>query len=140
MFFWNKKNKDKKDALPPQEGGKESPSAGNDNKPPEGKKPKRSLTQSFGDAIRGLRSLTMKDLRGAAGETLKDLRRPKEVGILIVAIIVPGGMFGWGAYRLQRFKSRKPANENLPPPEDQKPPGPKQPRKPKGGKGGPKQG
>lgn len=139
MFFWNKKNKDKKDAPLPQKKACPPP-ADNDNASSTGKKPKRSLRQSFGDAVRGLRSLTMKDLRGAAGETLKDLRRPKEVGILIVAIIVPGGMFGWGAYRLQRFKSRKPANENLPPPEDQKPPGPKQPRKPKGGKGGPKQG
>lgn len=148
MFFWRKKNKNDKDA---------PPAADNDNPPaadqpppkptpapadvPQGKKPKRSLMQAFGDGIRGLRNLTMDDLRGTAGETLKDLRKPKEVGILIVAIIVPGGMFGWGAYRLQKFKGRKPANDNLPAPDSQKPAPPaKKSGKNKPGKGGPKAG
>jgi hypothetical protein len=147
MFFWGKKSKDKKDAPSPQgDSKKRAPQGDNkehapqgdnkDNTPPDGKKPKRSLRQAFGDAVRDMRSMTRQDLRNAAGETLKDLRKPKEVGILIVAIIVPGGMFGWCAYRLQKFRSRKPANENLPP-EGQKPAPPKSPRKPKGG---PKQG
>lgn len=145
MFFWGKKNKDKKEASPPQDAGKEQ-APDKDGAPPEGiappdgKKPKRSLRQAFGDAVRDIRSMTRQDLRRAAGDTLKDLRRPKEVGILIVAIIVPGGMFGWCAYRLQKFRTRKPANENLPPPEDKKPAPPKPLRKPQGGKGGPKSG
>jgi len=135
MFFWGKKNKDKKDAPSPQGDNKEQVPQGDnkDNTPPDGKKPKRSLRQAFGDAVRDIRSMTRQDLRRAAGDTLKDLRKPKEVGILIVAIIVPGGMFGWCAYRLQKFRLHKPANENLPPPEEQKPAAPKSPRKPKGG-------
>jgi len=145
MFFWGKKNKDKKDAPSPQGDNKKQAPQGDNKEPappesiasPDGKKPKRSLRQAFGDAVRDIRSMTRKDLRNAAGDTLKDLRKPKEVGILIVAIIVPGGMFGWCAYRLQKFRSRKPANENLPPPEEQKPAPPKSPRNPKGG---PKQG
>ncbi|MDP2205450.1 MAG: hypothetical protein Q8K65_04020 [Alphaproteobacteria bacterium] len=142
MFFWRKKNKNDKDVPPP---------ADNDNPPPadqpppntapEGKKPKRSLMQAFGDSVRGLRSLTMDDLRGTAVDTLQDLRKPKEVGILIVAIIVPGGMFGWGAYRLQKFKGQKPANDNLPAPDSRKPAPPqKKSGKNKPGKGGPKPG
>lgn len=162
MFFWRKNNKNSKDQ-PGGNGGSIPPRADNDNPSPAGqppaadpasspapgggnKKPKRSLIQAFGDGVRGLRSLTLEDLRGTAGETLKDLRKPKEVGLLIVAIIVPGGMFGWGAYRLQKFKSAKPANDNLPPPDSRKPAPPqnksgqRKPDKKKPGKGGPKPG
>lgn len=151
MFFWRKKKNNDKDTAP-REGNDLPPRAGKDNPPPEGhtpapnqtpdnKKPKRSLMQAFGDSVRSLRSLTMDDLRGTAGETLKDLRKPKEISILIVAIIVPGGMFGWGVYRLQKFKGRKPANDNLPAPDSQKPAPPqKKPSKKKPGNGGPKAG
>jgi hypothetical protein len=162
MFFWRKKKNTGKDAPPradknvaPEADKNFLPEAGNDNPqpdghqlpavpestPPENKKPKRSLMQAFGDSVRGLRSLSMDDLRGTAGETLKDLRKPKEISILIIAIIVPGGMFGWVGYRLHKFRSQKPANDNPPAPDSQKPaPPPETPGKKKTGKGGPKPG
>jgi hypothetical protein len=151
MFFRGKNDKKKNGVSPPPQGGKNnhpspqggkndiSPQGGNDNLPPGQSppvpKPRRSLREAFAASLRGLRRLTLKDLRGAAGQTFRDLRKPREVGLLVVAIIVPGGMFGWGAYRLQKFKSRKPpANQNAPAADRQKPP----PRKP--GKNGPKPG
>lgn len=115
----------------------------NENLPadPNAKKPeapqnntRKKLSAKFNAAVKGVRSLTLRDLIGTSGQTIKDLRQPKEIGLLLVALVVPGGMVGWSAYRLQKFKSGdiKPANENLPPPA-QKPalPAPKAAQKPK---------
>lgn len=97
----------------------------NDDAPakPDPKSSKNTLRSKFNAAVKGLRTLTLRDLSGTTGQTLRDLRQPKEIGLLVVAMIVPGGMFGWGAYRLKKFKSgqnatdHKPANENLPAPQ-----------------------
>lgn len=53
--------------------------------------------------------------------TLTDLKQPKEAGGLIVAIIVPGGMFGWFAYRIDKYR-RRGANDNRTPPAETAPP------------------
>lgn len=134
MPFFRKNNKNNqphpphnKDARPPA-ANDDVPPAGdkpdnkkNPNKKPSGEKPsgKKPLKQKFNDAMRGLRALSLRDIGGTAAHTVRDLRQPKEIGILIVAIIVPGGMFGWSAYRLQKFKTKDAANGNsLPAPKD----------------------
>ncbi|HCS23953.1 MAG TPA: hypothetical protein DIW20_09410 [Rhodospirillaceae bacterium] len=131
MPFFRKNNKNNhpqhpaaNDDVPPA-GGKPDNNK-NPNKKPSGekssgKKPlgKKPLKQKFNDAMRGLRGLSLRDVGGTAVHTVRDLRQPKEIGILIVAIIVPGGMFGWSAYRLQKFKTKDAANGNsLPAPKD----------------------
>lgn len=136
MSFFRKNNKNNQppsnDALPPAANDDVPPTGAkpeNNKKPnkkpsdkePSGKKPygKKPLKQKFNDAMRGLRALSLRDIGGTAAHTVRDLRQPKEIGILIVAIIVPGGMFGWSAYRLQKFKTKDAANGNsLPAPKD----------------------
>lgn len=130
FFRWGQNNQ------PPHQ-----PPAGNDNKDAAGKTPatgadapkhknkkpkaqkqkgdKPRLRDSFGKAVRGARNLKLSDLTGTAGSTLRDLRQPREIGLLIVAIIVPGGMMGWSAYRFKKFKEAQPANQNILPPETQ---------------------
>jgi hypothetical protein len=119
------------------------PKSADDNKPANDDAPRKpaarfgkdQLRAQFNKAVKGLRSLTFRDLTGTTGQTLRDLRKPKEIGLLLVAIVVPGGMMGWGAYRLKKFKSgqdafgNKPANENQPQSPQQKKPAPKPPRK-----------
>lgn len=133
MPFFRKNNKNNqppskdaphnKNALPPA-ANDDVPPAGakpDNNKKPSAEKPsgKKPLKQKFNDTVRGLRALSLRDIGGTAAHTVRDLRQPKEIGILIVAIIVPGGMFGWSAYRLQKFKTKDAANGNsLPAPKD----------------------
>lgn len=70
------------------------------------------LRHKFNAAVRGMRSLTLRDLSGTAIATIKDLRKPREMGLLVVALIVPGGTVSWCVYRLQKFKSAQtPAND-----------------------------
>lgn len=127
----------------------QQPPAGNDNKDAAGKTPavgadapqhknkkpktpkqktgKPNLRDSFGKAVRGARNLKFSDVLGTAGSSLRDLRQPKEMGLLIVAIVVPGGMVGWSAYRFKKFKESQPANQNaLPAPQTEVKPAPDQ--------------
>jgi len=99
MAFWNKKNKD---------GGK-----------PE---KKESLADKFRRAAGQLRGLRLKDLGPMTRHSLSDLKQPKEAAGLAIAIIVPGGMFGWFAYRIDKYR-RRIANDNTAP---RTPPGPPQ--------------
>ncbi len=136
--MFNFRNRDNNNDKQPKPANENAPADPNAKKPDAPKNPPRKkLSAKFNDAVKGMRSLTLRDLVGTGGQTIKDLRQPKEIGLLLVAIIVPGGMVGWSAYRLQKFKSGdKPANENLPPPA-QKPalPAPKADKKPKPPKG-----
>ncbi len=45
-------------------------------------------------------SVSRKEIKGVMADTLKDLRRPKEIGIFIVSSVVPGGWIGYAAYRI----------------------------------------
>ena len=88
MPFWNKKNKN-------------------------GDQPKKeSLADKFRRVAGQARRMTLKDLGHMTRHTLSDLKQPKEAGGLIVAIIVPGGMFGWFAYRIDKYRRRHIANDN----------------------------
>ncbi|HEX2753133.1 MAG TPA: hypothetical protein VHP34_08555 [Alphaproteobacteria bacterium] len=110
MAFWNKKNKN-------------------------GDKPKKeSLADKFRRASGRMRRLTFKDLGKMTHHTLSDLRQPKEAGGLVIAIIIPGGMFGWFAYRFDKFRRHHTANDNHPPKPDAlpKPVQNQPPAKPKG--------
>lgn len=73
---------------------------------------KETLADKFRRAAGQLRRLTLKDLGKMTRQTLSDLKQPKEAGGLIVAIIVPGGMFGWFAYRIDKYRRRHAANDN----------------------------
>lgn len=75
-------------------------------------------------------SVSKKELRGVCADTLKDLRKPKEIGIFIVSSIVPGGWIGYAAYRIAKYKYKhKPANDNAPEENGSKPEAAR-PRKP----------
>ncbi|HYD19649.1 MAG TPA: hypothetical protein VEF76_14340 [Patescibacteria group bacterium] len=90
---------------------------------PNPKKPK------FGQRIKALfNGLSRRELRGVIGNTLKDLRKPKELGILLVSSVVPGGWIGYAGYRIAKYKlaHQPPANDNTAPPDAvaPKPPAP----------------
>lgn len=85
---------------------------------PQGKKPpwKQRLKSAFN-------SVSRKELKAVFWDTAKDLKRPREIGILIVSSIVPGGWIGWAAYRFAKYRRKqKAANDNPPPAQDAKPP------------------
>lgn len=81
---------------------------------PEKKKPsfKQRLTTVFN-------GLSRKEMRGVLKDTLKDLRKPKEIGILLVSSFVPGGWIGYAGYRIAKYKldhAPEAANDNVEPP------------------------
>lgn len=118
MPFWSKKNK-------------------NGDKPQK----RESLSDTFRRAAGRLRRLSLRDLGKMTRHTLSDLKQPKEAGGLVIAIIIPGGMFGWFVYRIEKYRRRHIANDNRPSAADavQKPqrnrpaekPKSKKPKKPK---------
>mgnify|MGYP001282625219 FL=1 len=120
MTFWNRKNKNDKKDPQPEKPSKKSP-----------EKPKESLSQKFRRTTEHLRGLRLKDIGPMTRHTLSDLKKPKEAGGLVVAIIVPGGMFGWFAYRIDKYR-RRIANDNTPPAASQNQAG-KKPKAPKSG-------
>lgn len=112
MPFWNKKNS-------------------HDDRPK-----KETLSEKFRRAANQIRRLTLKDLGKMTRHTLSDLRQPAEAGGLVVAILIPGGMFGWFAYRIDKYRRQQAVNDNHAPGPDA-PPKPQQNRqteKPKGKK------
>ena len=99
---------------------------------PKEKKPsfKKRLTTVFN-------GLSRKELRGVLKDTLKELRKPKEIGILLVSSFVPGGWIGYAGYRIAKYKldhAPETANDNVEPPAKPAPPidpKPKAPTPPK---------
>lgn len=123
MPFWNKK-----------------PNSGNNkDKNKDGAPKKETLSEKFhriGGNIR--RKINFAEMGKITRHTLGDLKKPKEATGLAIAIIVPGGMFGWFAYRIQKYRMQKPANDNRAPDtslaKNQPPPDQKAQKKPKGPK------
>lgn len=76
---------------------------------PEEKPEKKSLVQRFGKACR---SMKLRDMRGAAIDTLVDMRKPAEVVTFAAAVIVPGGLPAWGVYRMAKYKMKSVGNDN----------------------------
>jgi hypothetical protein len=56
--------------------------------------------------------VSRRELGGIFKETVKDLRKPKEIALLIGCSILPGGWIGYGVYRIARYRQRKAANDN----------------------------
>lgn len=105
-----------------------------DNQDKPEKKKKLSFKQKLNLVFNGV---SRKEAKGVLGDTLKELRKPREIGILLVSCFVPGGWIGYAAYRIARYKFKHeqdaPANDNAgaPPPEHKI--SPKKPKKPKRG-------
>jgi hypothetical protein len=98
---------------------------------PEEKRPEKkklSLRQRLKEAFNGV---SRKDLGAIFKDTLKDLRRPQEIGLLVGCSFIPGGWIGYGVYRVAKYRRKKAANDNpeQPPKEskDARPKGPKPP-------------
>lgn len=110
---------------------------GNDNAPKEPTK--------FGKSMSFLRK-QFKSAVDITVDTAKDLNSKKELGLLAVAIVAPGALLPYGAYRIKRYNDKKkqtpPANDNAAsdvPKVEEAPQPPKKPCKKKAGpKSGPK--
>lgn len=83
------------------------------DKPDENPKEKKpGMMKRLKTAFNGV---SRKDLKGAFMDTVKDLRKPKEIGIFIVSSILPGGWIGYAAYRITKYKLKHaPANDDVP--------------------------
>lgn len=109
----------------------DTPPASNNNTPKEPTK--------FGKGVSFLRK-QFKSAMDITVDTAKDLKDKKEIGLLAVAIVAPGALLPYGAYRIKRYNDKKkqpPANDNAadaPKVED----APKPPKKPCKKKAGPK--
>lgn len=57
-------------------------------------------------------NVSRKDLKGIFWHTLKDLRKPREIGILLASSFVPGGWIAWFAYRVAKYQFNKAAIAN----------------------------
>ena len=95
---------------------------------PEKKKP--SFFRRLKDAFNGI---SRKDWIPIAKDTLKDLKRPQEIGLLVGCTFLPGGWIGYGVYRIAKYRLKKAANDNPETPEIKPDPkaGPKPPKPPK---------
>lgn len=77
------------------------------------KKPEKKKRLSFRQSLRIIfNDVSRKDLKGIFWHTLKDLRKPREIGILLASSFVPGGWIGWFAYRVAKYQFNKAANDN----------------------------
>jgi len=90
------------------------------------KKERRSLRERFNAACKGIK---WKDIKGIGKETLKDLKRPKEIFALAASSFIPGGWVAYAVYRAVKYrKGQDPANDNTgqkkPKPPENKPPAP----------------
>ncbi|MDI1228261.1 MAG: hypothetical protein PSY14_11310 [bacterium] len=90
---------------------------------PDPKKKKPSFKKRLTTVFNGL---SRKELRGVFKDTLKELRKPKEIGILLVSSFVPGGWIGYAGYRIAKYKL-----DHAPPANDNEEPAPKVDPKPK---------
>lgn len=82
---------------------------------PDPKNKKPSFKQRLKTVFNGL---SRKELRGVLKDTVKDLRKPKEIGVLLLSSFVPGGWIGYAGYRIAKYKlehAPPPANDNVEP-------------------------
>lgn len=70
------------------------------------------------------RHASMKEIAGVLKDTVRDLKKPKEIGILITGSFIPGGWVGYGIYRIQLYRKKKAANNNTPQGKKKSPPNP----------------
>ncbi|TAL37285.1 MAG: hypothetical protein EPN97_05510 [Alphaproteobacteria bacterium] len=99
------------------------------NQPEENRPEKKKLSfkQRLKEAFNGV---SRKELAAIFRDTLKDLRRPQEIGLLVGSSFIPGGWIGYGVYRVAKYRRKKAANDNPEPepePKESRPKGPKPP-------------
>lgn len=95
---------------------------------PDDKNRKPNWRQKLSAAFNGV---SRKDAGRILASTLRDLRKPKEIGILALSSFLPGGWVGYAAYRVTKYKLQKPpANDDTPKPPPGKNPKPPAPPKP----------
>lgn len=80
-------------------------------------KPEKKKKLSFKEKLKLVfNGVSRKEAKAVMGDTLKELRKPREIGILLVSCFVPGGWIGYAAYRIARYKFKQeqdaPANDN----------------------------
>ncbi len=98
----------------------------NPDKKPD-KKRKKTLRERFNEA---LPDVSKEEWREIIIDTLQDLREPREIALLLGGAVIPGGFIGYAAWRVQKRRDKKAANDNSPPPS----------KKPNHKKSGPKKG
>jgi hypothetical protein len=92
---------------------------------PDKKKP--NFFRRLKDAFNGI---SRKDWMPIAKETLKDLKRPQEIGLLVGCTFLPGGWIGYGVYRIAKYRLKKASNDNQENPGKEAKPKPPKPPKP----------
>lgn len=87
----------------------------------EPEKQKKPFLQRLRDIFK---RVSMKEIAGVFKDTVRDLKNPKEIGILITGSFIPGGWVGYGIYRIQLYRKKKTANDNTPKEKKKSPPNP----------------
>ena len=87
---------------------------------------KKTLKEMWNEARGSVKGMTFKDVKAAFKDTVQDIKKdPKEKAIFAAGVAVPFGFLGYGAYRAEKYRRKKAANDNLKKPEGKKPEGPK---------------
>lgn len=93
--------------------------------------PEKKKKLPFGQRLKAaFNGVSRRELMGVLKDTVKDLRKPKEIALLVGCSVVPGGWIGYGVYRVAKYRRKKAVNDNPEPPRDapgQQPPVPKPP-------------
>ncbi len=98
---------------------------------PEKKKTLKEMWREARDSVRGM---TVADIKSALKDTVADIKNdPKEKALFAAGVAVPFGFLGYGAYRAEKYRRKKAANDNQPKIETPKidAPKPKKPADPK---------
>jgi hypothetical protein len=81
-----------------------------------GKKPKKepgekkpSFSQRIKQAFNGV---SRKEWMNVVKDTVKDLRKPQEIALLVGCSFLPGGWIGYGIYRIAKYRHKKASNDN----------------------------
>lgn len=85
------------------------------NEKPKDEIPKKlTIKQRIRTAFNGV---SRKEAMAVFKDTLKDLKKPKEIGMIIAGGFIPGGWIAYGVYRIAKYRQKKAANENEPKPD-----------------------
>lgn len=73
------------------------------------KKRKKTLRERFNE---NFPDVSKDEWKGIIRHTLKDLRDPKEIAMLLGGALVPGGFIGYGAWRILKYRKKEASNDN----------------------------
>jgi len=61
-----------------------------------------------------VRRVKLKDIYATAVQTVKDMKSPKEIGVFISALIIPGGLPAYFTFKLTKYmQNKESANDNI---------------------------